>query len=290
MALTTIRHRIQLYSQLIRFDKPIGTYLLLWPTLWALAIAAQGGPDRWILFVFVSGVFLMRSAGCAINDYADREIDRHIARTKERPLTSGRISASEALALFVVFSLIAFGLVLTLNQFTVILSIGGLLLAASYPFMKRYHYLPQVHLGAAFGWAIPMAFAAQLDALPKQAWLLYVANIVWTTAYDTMYGMADREDDLKVGVKSSAILFGEYDRIIVGLLQFLFILTLVLLGRDLNFGTFYYYALFVAVLFLVYEQILINKRESVKCFEAFLHNHWVGGIVFAGIMGHYYAV
>ena len=217
MASTTIWQRIQLYSQLIRFEKPIGTYLLLWPTLWALAIAAQGGPDRWILFVFVCGVFLMRSAGCAINDYADRDIDQHIARTRERPLTSGRISAKEALVVFAVLCLIAFALVLTLNRFTILLSIGGVLLAATYPFMKRYHYLPQVHLGAAFGWAIPMAFAAQLDALPKQAWLLYVANIIWATAYDTMYGMADREDDLKVGVKSSAILFGEYDRAIVGL-------------------------------------------------------------------------
>lgn len=290
MTSTTIWQRIRLYSQLIRFEKPIGTYLLLWPTLWALAIAAQGGPDRWILFVFVSGVFLMRSAGCAINDYADRDIDLHIARTKERPLTSGRISAKEALAVFVVLSLIAFALVLTLNRFTILLSIGGVLLAATYPFMKRYHYLPQVHLGAAFGWAIPMAFAAQLDALPKQAWLLYVANIIWATAYDTMYSMADREDDLKVGVKSSAILFGEYDRVIVGLLQFLFILTLILVGRDLEYGSFYYYALFVASLLLIYEQIMINKREPGKCFEAFLHNHWVGAVVFAGIMGHYYAV
>lgn len=290
MASTTIWQRIQLYSQLIRFEKPIGTYLLLWPTLWALAIAAQGGPDRWILFVFVCGVFLMRSAGCAINDYADRDIDQHIARTRERPLTSGRISAKEALVVFAVLCLIAFALVLTLNRFTILLSIGGVLLAATYPFMKRYHYLPQVHLGAAFGWAIPMAFAAQLDALPKQAWLLYVANIIWATAYDTMYGMADREDDLKVGVKSSAILFGEYDRAIVGLLQFLFIVTLGLVGRDLGFSSFYYYALFVAALLLIYEQVLISKRIPVKCFEAFLHNHWVGAVVFAGIMGHYYAV
>ncbi len=290
MASITILQRLRLYSQLIRLEKPIGTYLLLWPTLWALAIAAQGQPDRWILFVFICGVFLMRSAGCAINDYADRYIDMHIARTKERPLTSGRIGAKEALIVFAVLSLIAFALVLTLNRFTILLSIGGVLLAATYPFMKRYHYLPQVHLGAAFGWAIPMAFAAQLDALPKQAWLLYVANIIWTTAYDTMYGMADREDDLKVGVKSSAILFGEYDRAIVGLLQFLFILTLGLVGRDLGFGSFYYYALFVAALLLIYQQIVISKRDPGKCFDAFLHNHWVGAVVFAGIMGHYYSV
>ena len=290
MALNGIREKTRLYGQLIRFEKPIGTYLLLWPTLWALAIAAEGSPDGWILFVFVSGVFLMRSAGCAINDYADRDIDQHVERTKERPITSGKISPREALAVFALLCLLAFALVLTLNTLTILLSIGGVVLAATYPFMKRYHYLPQVHLGAAFGWAIPMAFAAQLDALPKEAWLLYVANIIWTTAYDTMYGMADREDDLKVGVKSSAILFGEYDRAVVGLLQFLFILTLILVGKDLGFGSFYYYSLFVASLFLVYEQIMINKREPGKCFEAFLHNHWVGAIVFAGIMGHYFAV
>jgi len=288
MTLSLFRHKIRLYSQLIRFEKPIGSYLLLWPTLWALAIAAEGQPDHWILFV--SGVFLMRSAGCAINDYADREIDMHIARTKDRPLTSGEISAKEALAVFAVFSLIAFALVLTLNRLTILLSVVGIVLAATYPFMKRYHYLPQVHLGAAFGWAIPMAFAAQLDAVPKEGWLLYIANIIWSTAYDTMYGMADREDDLKVGVKSTAILFGEYDRLAVGFLQFLFILSLLLIGHELGFTGFYYYALFVATLFLIYEQIMINKREPGKCFQAFLHNHWVGAIVFAGIMGHYLSV
>ena len=290
MTLPQFRQKIRLYSALIRFEKPIGSYLLLWPTLWALAIAAEGQPDHWILFVFVSGVFLMRSAGCAINDYADRKIDMHIARTKDRPLTSGQISAKEALAVFAVFSLIAFALVLTLNRLTILLSIVGILLAATYPFMKRYHYLPQVHLGAAFGWAIPMAFAAQLDTVPKEGWLLYIANIIWSTAYDTMYGMADREDDLKVGVKSTAILFGEYDRLAVGFLQFLFILSLLLIGQELGFTGFYYYALFVASLFLIYEQIMINKRDPGKCFDAFLHNHWVGAIVFAGIMGHFFAV
>lgn len=290
MTASLIWQRIRLYSELIRFQKPIGSYLLLWPTLWALAIAAEGSPDHWILFVFVAGVFLMRSAGCAINDYADRDIDLHITRTQERPLTSGKITPKEALLVFALLSLLSFALVLTLNRFTILLSIVGVLLAASYPFMKRYHYLPQVHLGAAFGWAIPMAFTAQTDALPKQAWLLFVANIIWAVAYDTMYSMADREDDLRVGVKSSAILFGEYDRIVVGLLQFLFILTLILTGRELEFSGFYYYTLFVASLFLIYEQILINKREPSKCFEAFLHNHWVGAIVFAGIMGHYYAL
>ncbi|MFT5658506.1 MAG: 4-hydroxybenzoate polyprenyltransferase [Gammaproteobacteria bacterium] len=283
-----IRVKLQLYAELIRLERPIGTYLLLWPTLWALAIAAQGNPDGWVLFVFILGVFLMRSAGCAINDYADRDIDRHIGRTKNRPLTSGRITSKEALWVFAALCLTAFALVLSLNQFTILLSIGGVLLAASYPFMKRYHYLPQVHLGAAFGWAVPMAFAAQIGEVPKQAWLLYVATLIWTTAYDTMYSMADRDDDLEVGVKSSAILFGEYDRAIIGLLQGLFILTLWLVGVDLEFSGIYFYALLLAAGFLGYEQLMIFYRVPEYCFNAFLHNHWVGAIVFFGIMGHYY--
>jgi len=284
-----IEQKLRLYAELIRFDKPIGVYLLLWPTLWALAIAGEGAPDLWILLVFVVGVFLMRSAGCAINDYADRDIDRHVVRTKDRPLTSGRISEKEVLLVFIVLGLLAFLLVLSLNQFTIWLSIGGLLLAASYPFMKRLHYLPQVHLGAAFGWAVPMAFAAQTGSLPKQAWLLYVATLVWTVAYDTMYSMVDREDDLKIGIKSTAILFGEYDRAIIGLFQGLFILTLWLTGRELGFSAIYFYALGLAILFLTYEQFLIVYRVPENCFRAFLHNHWVGAIVFFGIMGHYYS-
>jgi 4-hydroxybenzoate polyprenyltransferase len=232
----------------------------------------------------------MRSAGCAINDYADRHIDPHVERTKDRPLASGRISEKEVLLVFVVLASLAYLLVLSLNRFTVLLSIGGILLAASYPFMKRYHYLPQVHLGAAFGWAIPMAFAAQTGHLPKQAWLLYVAILVWTVAYDTMYSMVDRDDDLKIGIKSSAILFGEYDRVMIGLFQFLFILTLCLVGIDLDFSAIYYLALALASLFLLYEQLLIVYRLPDYCFRAFLHNHWVGAIVFAGIMGHYYSL
>lgn len=283
-----ILSKIQIYSELIRLEKPIGIYLLLWPTLWALAIAGEGSPDGWILFVFIAGVFLMRSAGCAINDFADRDIDLHVERTKNRPIASGRMTSQEALWVFAGLCLIAFSLTLTLNSFTIALSLGGVLLAASYPFMKRYHYLPQVHLGAAFGWAVPMAFAAQLGEVPKQAWLLYIATLVWTTAYDTMYGMADREDDLKIGVKSTAILFGEYDRMIVGLLQFLFILTLWLIGNDLEFSSVYFYSLILASGFLAYEQLMIVYRVPEYCFQAFLHNHWVGAIVFAGIIGHYY--
>ena len=282
--------RLWLYAQLIRFDKPIGSYLLLWPTLWALAIAAEGAPDPWILFVFVAGTFLMRSAGCAINDFADRDLDLHVARTRDRPLTSGKISAREALAVFAVLSLAAFALVITLDRFTIELSFVGILLAASYPFMKRFHYLPQVHLGAAFGWAVPMVFAAVTGGLPKMAWLLYVATIIWAVAYDTMYAMVDREDDLEAGMKSTAILFGDYDRLMVGLFQLLFLLALVLAGLDLEMSIPYYLGLAAAALLLIYQQFLIADRVPAHCFLAFLNNHWVGALVFAGIIVHYYSL
>jgi len=282
--------RLDLYARLIRFEKPIGAYLLLWPTLWALAVAAEGSPDGWVLFVFVCGVFLMRSAGCAINDYADRDIDLHVARTRERPLTSGKIAPREALAVFAVLGVIAFLLVLSLNRFTIQLSFVGIVLAASYPYMKRFHYLPQVHLGAAFGWAVPMAFAAQTETIPKQGWLLFVGALLWAVAYDTIYSMVDREDDLKLGVKSTAILFGDYDRGMIALFQLLFLLALVLVGIDLQFSGVYYLGLGVAALLLGYEQFLIADRVPAHCFAAFLHNHWVGAVVFAGIMGHYYSI
>jgi len=284
-----IAEKLRLYAQLIRLDKPIGTWLLLWPALWALAIAGNGSPDGWVLFVFVSGVFLMRSSGCAINDYADRNIDLHVARTRERPLTSGKIEPREALAVFAVLGLLSFLLVLTLNRLTILLSFVGILLAASYPFMKRFHYLPQVHMGAAFGWSVPMAFAAQTGGLPKMAWLLYVATLVWAVAYDTMYSMVDRDDDLRIGVKSTAILFGEYDRLMIGLFQLLFLLAMLLAGIDLGFSTIYYLALGAAALLLAYQQFLIYDRVPEHCFVAFLNNHWVGAIVFFGIIGHYYA-
>ncbi|MFT5400447.1 MAG: 4-hydroxybenzoate polyprenyltransferase [Gammaproteobacteria bacterium] len=285
-----IKTKTPLYLQLIRFDKPIGFYLLLWPTLWALAIAAEGAPDRWILFVFVCGVFLMRSAGCAINDYADRDLDHQVARTQNRPLTTGLITEKEALGVFAVLSLIAFALVLSLNLFTILMSFGGLLLAASYPFMKRYHYLPQVHLGAAFGWAIPMAFAAQLETIPKQGWLLYVAALLWTVAYDTMYSMVDRKDDLKVGVKSTAILFGEFDKLMIAIFQGLFITAMVLIGVDLEMTWPFYLGLLAAALLSGFEQFMIADRVPAHCFTAFLHNHWIGAVIFAGIMGHYYGL
>jgi len=282
--------KLGLYAQLIRFEKPIGFYLLLWPTLWALAIAAQGAPDGWILFVFVAGTFLMRSAGCAINDYADRDLDLNVARTRERPLTSGKITTREALSVFAVLALLAFLLVLSLNRFTIMLSFVGIVLAASYPYMKRFHYLPQVHLGTAFGWAVPMAFAAQTGALPKLAWLLYVATILWAVAYDTMYSMVDRDDDLKLGVKSTAILFGEYDRLMVAIFQVMFVTALVLIGFDLGFSVYYYLGLGAATLLLGFQQFLIADRAPAHCFIAFLNNHWVGAVVFAGIMGHYYSI
>ncbi len=285
---TDLKSRLVLYAELIRLNKPIGAYLLLWPTLWALAIAGQGSPDGWVLCVFILGVFLMRSAGCAINDYADRDIDRHVLRTRDRPLTSGKISEKEVLAVFASLCLLSFLLVLNLNNFTILLSLVGLALAATYPFMKRYHYLPQVHLGAAFGWAVPMAFAAQLDTVPKEGWLLYVAALIWAVAYDTMYSMVDREDDLTVGVKSTAILFGEYDRVMVALFQLLFLLTLVLIGQELEFTSPYYLGLGAAALLFAYQQFVIADRVPAHCFIAFLHNHWVGAVVFAGIIGHYY--
>jgi len=282
--------KLRLYAQLIRFDKPIGSYLLLWPTLWALAIAGNGSPDGWVLFVFVCGVFLMRSAGCAINDYADRDIDMHVARTRERPLASGQITAREALIVFAVLGLLSFALVLTLNRLTILLSFIGIVLAASYPFMKRFHYLPQVHMGAAFGWSVPMAWAAQTNSLPKMAWLLYVATLVWAVAYDTIYSMVDRDDDLRIGVKSTAILFGDFERLMIGLFQALFVLAMVLAGIDLEFSAIYYFALALASLLFVYQQFLIYDRVREHCFIAFLNNHWVGAIVFAGIMGHFYSL
>ncbi len=281
-------HKLKLYSELIRLDRPIGIYLLLWPTLWALAIAGEGSPDLWVLFVFVAGVVLMRSAGCAINDYADRDIDRHVTRTKDRPLTSGKITPGEALMVFAALSVVAFLLVLTLNTYTIYLSFGGIILAATYPFMKRYHYLPQVHLGAAFGWAVPMAYAAQTGSVTKIAWLLYIATLLWTVAYDTMYAMVDREDDLKIGAKSTAILFADADRVIIGFLQLLFIVTLWLTGQALGFSAIYFIALVFASILLAYEQMMIFYRLPEFCFQAFLHNQWVGAVVFFGIMGHYY--
>ncbi len=279
--------RLREYARLTRIDRPIGSLLLLWPTLWTLWVAAGGLPDPGVLAVFVAGVFVMRSAGCAINDYADRHIDGHVWRTNARPLATGSIHPAEALGVFVVLALVAFALVLTMNRLTVLLALAGVVLAATYPFMKRFHHLPQVHLGVAFGWAIPMAYAAQAGEVPPVAWLLFIANVLWTTAYDTMYGMADREDDLKLGVKSSAILFGEGDRVIVGILQGMALLALVFVGQRAGLGWPFYAGLLAAAGFAAYQQWLIRGREPRACFRAFVNNRWFGGSVFAGIVASY---
>ncbi len=283
-----LRERAQQYYLLTRLDRPIGIFLLLWPTLWALWVAAEGLPNWHVLVVFVSGVILMRSAGCVINDYADRKFDPLVSRTRERPIAAGRVKPHEALWLFVVLCLLAFTLVLTMNALTIKLSFVGVALAAIYPFMKRYTHLPQVVLGMAFGWAIPMAFAAQTGSVPKVAWLMYVINVVWSVAYDTMYAMADREDDIKAGVKSTAILFGDADRVIIGLLQAMVLLGLFLLGQQLGLGVIYNLGLGVVLVLGVYQQYLIRQRQPAQCFKAFLNNNWVGAAVFVALVISYF--
>ena len=279
--------RVREYGLLIRFNRPIGTLLLGWPALWALWLAAEGVPDIRILLVFLAGIFLMRSAGCVINDYADRKIDPHVARTMDRPLAAGRVSEREALVLFTVLGLAAFALVLTLNRLTIYLSFAAVISAASYPFMKRYTYLPQAFLGIAFGWAIPMAWSAQTGSIPEVSWLLFIIVVLWAMAYDTMYAMADREDDIKVGVKSTAILFGDADKVITGIIQICVLAGLVMLGNRLALGWPYYTGLAVATGFSIYQQYLIRNREPGACFAAFLNNNWFGAAVFAGIVANY---
>ena len=279
--------KLRLYAQLIRLDKPIGILLLLWPTLIALWIAAGGWPDLDVLFVFVAGVFLMRSAGCAINDYADRHIDCKVKRTKDRPLTSGKITEKEALIVFAVLCITAFILVLFMNTLTIIMSLGGLVLAASYPFMKRHHYLPQVHLGAAFGWAVPMAYTAQSNEITPITWLLFIATVLWATAYDTMYAMVDREDDLKIGVKSTAILFESADKLIIGIIQATLILCLIMIGQQAELGGFYYTAVLLASGLAIWQQYLIRHRQPAQCFQAFLNNNWFGLVLFVGVFLEY---
>jgi len=275
--------------QLIRFDRPIGTLLLLWPTLWALWLAAQGVPDVKLLVIFVLGTFLTRSAGCIVNDLADRKLDGAVARTNARPLVTGAVTVREALVLFVALLLLAFILVLFTNALTIKLSIVAVMLASSYPFMKRYTHLPQLVLGAAFSWGIPMAFAAQRGILPPALWLLYLGNLLWTMAYDTAYAMVDREDDVKAGIKSTAILFGQYDRPIIALLQLGCLLSLYLAGLAFGLGLYYNAALAVAAMLFGYQQYLIRERRPDTCFKAFLHNNWVGMTIFAGVALDYLA-
>ena len=279
--------RLRDYASLMRLDKPIGIFLLLWPTLWALLIASGGNPDPKVLLIFVAGVVLMRSAGCVINDYADREFDRHVSRTQNRPLTAGRVTTKEARVLFVILCLFAFVLVLQLNLLTVGLSVIGVLLAAIYPFLKRVTHLPQVFLGIAFGWSVPMAFAAQTGSVPQIAWLMFVATVLWATVYDTLYAMVDREDDRVLGLKSTAILFGESDRQIIGLLQVMLLISLLMIGHQAELGLVYYLGVLFAAGFAGWQQYLIRFREREACFKAFLNNNWFGAVIFLGILFDY---
>ena len=293
MTTTTIqanspKERILYFALLTRFDKPIGTFLLLWPTMWALWIAANGKPDIYVTVIFLLGIILMRAAGCIINDYADRNIDGKVTRTQHRPIAAGKISPKDALVVFFILCLIAFALVLTLNWLTIGLSFGAVILAGLYPFMKRYTYMPQAFLGLAFGWSVPMAFAAQSNALPDIAWLLLTATVLWATAYDTIYAMIDREDDLQIGVKSTAILFGEADKLIIGIIQITFLLTMLIIGNKLELSSYYYLGLVVATGLIVYQHKLIRDREPEQCLKAFLNNHWIGVAIFAGVVLHYW--
>jgi 4-hydroxybenzoate polyprenyltransferase len=279
--------KTQALLQLIRFDRPIGTLLLLWPTLWALWIAAEGVPDYHLLAIFVVGTFLTRSAGCIVNDLADRDMDGAVARTSKRPLVTGVVSKKEALVLFAALMLLAFVLVLFTNALTVQLSFVAVLLASTYPFMKRYTHLPQLVLGLAFSWGIPMAFAAQLNQLPAALWLIFLGNLWWIVAYDTKYAMVDREDDITAGIKSTAILFGRHDRLAVVILQLLSLLTLYLAGRAFSLGLYFNLSLGIAALLFCYQHYLIRDRDRDACFKAFLHNNWVGLAIFVGIVLHY---
>ncbi len=283
------QNKLLAYHRLMRTDKPIGALLLLWPTLWALWVATPGLPPLWILAVFVAGVWLMRAAGCVVNDYADRKFDGHVKRTANRPLPSGDVTEKEARTLFVVLILLSFLLVLTLNTMTILLSVAALALAWVYPFMKRYTHLPQVVLGAAFGWSIPMAFAAVSESVPLSCWLMFLANILWAVAYDTQYAMVDRDDDLKIGIKSTAILFGRQDKLIIGILQVAVLGLMVSIGylNQLN-GAFYAAVAAAGVLF-IYQQKLIANREREACFKAFLNNNYVGLVLFLGLAVSYWA-
>ena len=285
--LPRIAGTLQDYIELTRLNRPIGIWLLLWPTLWAVWIAGRGKPDPHLFVIFVAGTVLMRSAGCAINDYADRSFDPHVDRTKQRPLAAGRISTVEALILFAVLSLMALVLALQLNKMTLLLAVVGAFLAVSYPFVKRFLSVPQLYLGVTFGWGIPMAFAAQLERVPRVAWLLVIANMLWVTVYDTIYAMVDRDDDVKIGVRSTAILFGDSDRHVIAALQGMTLLSLYLAGRMLRMGDWYYAGLIAGAIFFVHHLWLIRARDRAACFRAFLNNHYFGMSVFIGILLNY---
>ncbi|ANC43975.1 4-hydroxybenzoate polyprenyltransferase [Pandoraea pnomenusa] len=282
-----LAQRLPLYFRLVRLDKPIGTVLLLWPTLSALWIASNGHPDPWLLVIFTLGTFLMRSAGCAINDYADRDFDKFVKRTKERPITSGRIRAWEAVAVAATLALASFLLILPLNALTKWLSIPALFVAGTYPFTKRFLAIPQAYLGVAFGFGIPMAFAAVQDQVPVLAWVLLLSNVFWSVAYDTEYAMVDRDDDLKIGIKTSAITFGRFDVLAIMLCYAAALGIQAGVGALLGFGWPFWLGMAVAVSFAIYHYFLIRGRERMPCFAAFRHNNWLGAAVFAGIAGHY---
>lgn len=281
------QNKLLAFHRLMRTDKPIGALLLLWPTLWALWVATPGLPPLWILAVFVAGVWLMRAAGCVVNDYADRKFDGHVKRTANRPLPSGAVTEKEARNLFVGLVLLSFLLVLTLNIMTIMLSVAALALAWVYPFMKRYTHLPQVVLGAAFGWSIPMAFAAVSESVPLSCWLLFIANICWAVAYDTQYAMVDRDDDIKIGIKSTAILFGRYDTLIIGILQVVVMGIMATVGWLNGLGAAFYVSILVAGGLFVYQQKLIAGREREACFRAFMNNNYVGLALFIGLVFSY---
>ena len=275
------------YGKLMRFDKPIGIWLLLWPTLWALWLAGAGSPDQGLFVVFVIGVVVMRAAGCVLNDYADRKIDPYVERTRTRPIASGAVAPLEALTLFAALALIAIGLASMLNPLARLLAVVGGVLTVAYPFVKRYLSIPQFVLGAAFGWAVPMAFAAQTGEIPELAWLVFGTAMIWAVIYDTFYAMVDREDDKKIGVKSTAILFGEVDLFVIAGLQSLMIFALILIGYRAGLGTWYYLSVLVAAVLMAWHQWLARDRQPAGCFAAFLNNHYIGMAVFIGIVLHY---
>ena len=280
----SFRDRLHAYAYLIRLDKPIGTLLLLWPTLWALWLASSGVPDFNILLIFVVGTFLMRSAGCAINDYADRDFDRHVQRTKARPVTSGKISGKEAVAVALTLALVAFVLIQPLNAFTKQLSVLAVLVAFIYPFTKRFFAMPQAVLGIAFGFGIPMAYAAVLDFIPLEAWVLFMGNIFWAIAYDTAYAMVDREDDLRLGLHTSAITFGKHDVAAIGICYSALFLTQLWVAELADLSNYFLVGWLMALACAIYHMQLVSTREREKCFLAFRHNNWLGGFLFLGIV------
>ncbi|QYJ82024.1 4-hydroxybenzoate octaprenyltransferase [Shewanella aegiceratis] len=283
----SLRDKLDAYLRLARMDRPIGTFLLLWPCLMALVLAAGGMPDLKVLIIFVIGVVVMRACGCIINDYADRKLDSHVERTKSRPLASGEVTVKEALILFVVMGLLAFGLVLMLNPLVVQLSFVGIILTIIYPFTKRFTNMPQMFLGVVWSWSIPMAYAAQLGTVPVEAWWLFAANWCWTVAYDTMYAMVDRDDDLKVGIKSTAILFGRFDRQIIGLFQLAALGCFIMAGLSADRGLVFALGILTFIGFGLYQQKLIFDRERAPCLQAFLNNNWAGMVLFVALGADY---